>query len=113
MKILKLLNKKNFLFIIFLIFFSNSIANEPADIWNIDKSQTEPQEDTITENIISDELSEEKISVYDLNSQEEDCTEIYSTGKWNDRPCENYGNRHYFICNYPCPTGSLGCIRNW
>ena len=75
MKILKLLNKKNFLFIIFLIFFSNSIANEPADIWNIDKSQTEPQEDTITENIISDELSEEKISVYDLNSQEDENNE--------------------------------------
>ena len=75
MKILKLLNKKNFLFIIFLIFFSNSIANEPADIWNIDKSQTETQEDTITENIISDELSEEKISVYDLNSQEDENNE--------------------------------------
>ena len=43
MKILKLLNKKNIYFSYFLIFFSNAIANEPADIWNIDKSQTEPQ----------------------------------------------------------------------
>ena len=37
MKILRLLNKKNFIFFLFFAFLNNSIANEPVDIWNIDK----------------------------------------------------------------------------
>ena len=38
MKISKLLNKKRLLSILFFVFISNSIANEPVDIWNIDKN---------------------------------------------------------------------------
>ena len=41
MKISKLLNKKNIIFFLFLIAFNNSIANEPVDIWNIDKTKTD------------------------------------------------------------------------
>ena len=39
MKISKLLNKKNYILFLFLIFFGVSSANEPVDIWNIDKSK--------------------------------------------------------------------------
>jgi len=42
MKILKLLNKKNFLILFFLFFTSISNAEEkPVDIWNIDKKEIE------------------------------------------------------------------------
>ena len=40
MKILKSLNKKNFLILFFLFFTSISNAEEkPVDIWNIDKKE--------------------------------------------------------------------------
>ena len=42
MKISKLLNKKNLLFFLFFI-FNNSIANEPVDIWKIDKVKLKEQ----------------------------------------------------------------------
>ena len=47
MKISKLLNKKNLLFFLFFLFFlmQNSIANEPVDIWNIDKTKIEEHTD--------------------------------------------------------------------
>ncbi len=69
MKISKLLNKKNFLFFIFFIFFGNSIANEPVDIWNIDKTKTETEQNSQNNSLVSEEISEETISIYDLNNQ--------------------------------------------
>ncbi len=69
MKILKLLNKKNTLFFLFFILFTSSIANEPADIWNIEKSKIETDEKKENESLLSEDISEEKISVYDLNNQ--------------------------------------------
>ena len=42
MKILKLLNKKNFFILFFLFFISFTNAEEkPVDIWNIDKKEIE------------------------------------------------------------------------
>ncbi len=69
MKISKLLNKKRLLSILFFVFISNSMANEPVDIWNIDKNKEET--DQISENVLLDEekITEENISVYNLNNQ--------------------------------------------
>ena len=69
MKILKLLNKKNYLIFFFLIISSYTLANEPVDIWNIDKSDTEAQKEDKNDNSINEEVSEEVISVYDINNQ--------------------------------------------
>ncbi len=69
MKILKLLNKKNCTFFLFIIFLSSAIANEPADIWNIDKTKIETEENSKNETLVETDNSEESISVYDLNSQ--------------------------------------------
>ena len=55
MKISKLLNKKNFLFFIFFIFFGNSIANEPVDIWNIDKTKTEAEQNSQNDLLVSED----------------------------------------------------------
>ena len=67
MKISKLLNNKILLLSLFFI-FSNSIANEPADIWNIDKTTTKDIEIN-NEGLVPEEISEETISIYDLNNQ--------------------------------------------
>ena len=69
MKTLKLLNKKNILFFLFFIFFNNLMANEPADIWNIEKNESVNEQDN--ENNISeqDDIAEESISIYELNNQ--------------------------------------------
>jgi len=74
MKILKLLNRKKFLFFLFLTIFVSAKANEPVDIWNIDKSKT--NEENIVENSssTSQEISEESLSVYELNNQKESDT---------------------------------------
>ena len=69
MKISKLLSKKILVFFLFFIFFSYSFANEPADIWNIDKTKIETENDVKNETSSSSEISEENISVYDLNNQ--------------------------------------------
>ncbi len=69
MKTLKLLNKKNIILLIFFVFFNNALANEPADIWNIDKSEIETNETDQINTSSSDEVSEEIISVYDLNNK--------------------------------------------
>ena len=70
MKISRLLNKKNFLFFLFFIFYTYVFANEPVDIWNIDKTTTENNIDQNTkENIATEEIKEDAISVYNLNSQ--------------------------------------------
>ena len=68
MKISKLLNKKNYLFFLFFIFFSISSANEPVDIWNIDKSKAETIQEEEIDSEISNEISEQAISIYDLNN---------------------------------------------
>ena len=68
MKTLKLLNKKNFFFL-FLIIFSSSYANEPVDIWNIEKIETEIENTKQNNSSISNEISEEVTSVYELNNQ--------------------------------------------
>ena len=70
MKILKLLNKKILLFFLFLIFLNNSTANEPVDIWNIDKTKVEEAQQGEDTSLESDEVTEENISVYDLNNQD-------------------------------------------
>ncbi len=47
MKILKLLNKKNFFNLFFLFFISFTNAEEkPVDIWNIDKKEIEEKNKT-------------------------------------------------------------------
>ena len=49
MKILKLLNKKNFLILFFLFFTSIANAEEkPVDIWNIDKKEIEEKNTTLS-----------------------------------------------------------------
>ena len=50
MQILRLLNKK--FIIIFIFIFTNAIANEPADIWNIDKND-------VKNNNLNDTLNKE------------------------------------------------------
>ncbi len=50
MQILRLLNKK--FIIIFILIFTNAIANEPADIWNIDKND-------VKNNNLNDTLNKE------------------------------------------------------
>ena len=69
MKISKLLNNKNFLVFLFFIFFNNSTANEPVDIWNIDKSKIETEQISQNDTLASEEVSQQNISVYDLNNQ--------------------------------------------
>ena len=69
MKISKLLNKKIVLFFLFFIFFSKGLTNEPADIWNIDKSKIEAENDDQSTSVVSESISEETISVFDLNNK--------------------------------------------
>ena len=68
MKILKLLNKKNFTII--LIFFVSQILKvysaEPVDIWNIETPKPEIIKDNIAKN--EDQISSEK-SIYEMQSQ--------------------------------------------
>ena len=61
MKISKLLNKKNSIFLILFFLFSfNSYAeDEPVDIWNIDKSKTDDQ--VITEEKVASTESNKEI----------------------------------------------------
>ena len=73
MKILKLLNKKNF-FILFFLFFT-SIANaeeKPVDIWNIDKKEIEEKNTTNNSKISNGEnILQESIepSVFGMQNQ--------------------------------------------
>ena len=69
MKISKLLNKKNYFFILFFIFFTITHANEPVDIWNIDKSKIETEKKNQSDVEISNDMSEQAVSIYDLNNQ--------------------------------------------
>ncbi len=72
MKISKLLSKKKIIPLIFFIFFTNSIANEPIDIWNIDKTKSETDQTIEIKSSESEKTSEETISVYDLNNQKKE-----------------------------------------
>ena len=73
MKILKLLNKKNFLILFFLFF--TSIANteeKPVDIWNIDKKEIEEKNTTNNSEISNGEnILQESIepSVFGMQNQ--------------------------------------------
>ena len=73
MKILKLLNKKNFLILFFL--FLTSIANaeeKPVDIWNIDKKEIEEKNTTNNSEISNGEnILQESIepSVFGMQNQ--------------------------------------------
>ena len=69
MKISKLLNKKNYLFFLFFVFLNFSSANEPVDIWNIDKTKTETEKELQNESEVSNEVSEQPVSIYDLNNK--------------------------------------------
>ena len=69
MKISKLLNKKNFLFFIILIFFQNAIATEPVDIWDIDKTTLNTEKNNKNDSSVLQENSGENISIYDLRRQ--------------------------------------------
>lgn len=81
MKILKLLNNKNFsiLLIFFLTFFCKiSFANEPIDIWNIE-SNNETQEND-TSNNTNETINQNTNSIYKTNSQKQ-ITNIISEEK--------------------------------
>ena len=72
MKISKLLNKKYFLFFLFFILSSETIANEPVDIWNIDKTKADIESNSQNDTVENSVISEESISVYDLNNNNND-----------------------------------------
>ncbi len=69
MKISKLLNKKSFIFFFFILFSVKVFANEPADIWNIDKNKTDNEIIIQNETSESQDISEQTISIYDLNKK--------------------------------------------
>ncbi len=73
MKILKLLNKKNFLILFFLFFTSVANAEEkPVDIWNIDKKEIEEKNTTNNSEISNGEnILQESIepSVFGMQNQ--------------------------------------------
>ena len=73
MKILKLLNKKNFFILFFLFFTSISNAEEkPVDIWNIDKKEIEEKNTTNNSEISNGEnILQESIepSVFGMQNQ--------------------------------------------
>tara|TARA_B100000073_G_scaffold256708_1_gene216599 strand:+ start:366 stop:2132 length:1767 start_codon:yes stop_codon:yes gene_type:complete len=87
MRISKLLNKKVFLSFLFLIFFNYSVANEPADIWNIDKSKSEVSEESKNNTLSSEKISQENISVFDLNTQnnEDNKKEVFLENNLEDQ----------------------------
>ena len=73
MKILKLLNKKNFLILFFLFFTYIANAEEkPVDIWNIDKKEIEEKKITNNSEISNGEnILQENIepSVFGMQNQ--------------------------------------------
>ena len=73
MKILKSLNKKNFLILFFLFFTSVASAEEkPVDIWNIDKKEIEEKNTTNNSEISNGEnILQESIepSVFGMQNQ--------------------------------------------
>ena len=70
MKILKLLNKKYLsIILIFLLFGSNARAEDPVDIWNIEKEKPS-EENQINKNI--DKESAEQNVIYEMQSEKKD-----------------------------------------
>ena len=71
MKISKLLNKKNsiYLIIFFLFSFNLYAQDEPVDIWNIDKSKTDDQAIT-EEKVESTELNEEIVEQKTIDTED-------------------------------------------
>jgi len=71
MKISKLLNKKNSIFLILFFLFSfNSYAqDEPVDIWNIDKSKTDEQV-IIEEKVETTESNEEIVEQQTIDTED-------------------------------------------
>ena len=72
MKILKLLNKKNFsIILIFFLSFGVFAEDQPIDIWNIDKEKTE-QNSNSNELVINENLeikSNTEADIYNMQSQ--------------------------------------------
>ena len=72
MRILRLLNKKNFLIIIILFFSLNAFAeDQPVDIWNLEKENIEEKkisEETVINND-SEQITNSETSIYDMQSQ--------------------------------------------
>ena len=72
MRILRLLNKKSFYIVLYLILISISNAeDEPVDIWNLDKDKSiENQSSSVVNEISNDEIkSDTSLSVFDIQSQ--------------------------------------------
>ena len=73
MKILRLLNKKVFLFIIFFFLYLNAFAeNQPVDIWNIEKEKSE--ENSFTGDAVLKKDNQEiktnsEFNIYNMQSQ--------------------------------------------
>ena len=78
MKILKLLNKKNFLLIIFFFFNLNVFAeNQPVDIWNIDKEKIEENSlsgDTVIKKNNQEIKTNSEFNIYNMQSQKKNET---------------------------------------
>ena len=91
MKILKLLNKFFIIFFAFCFFFKISTANEPIDIWKIEKTNNTNENVIISdETSISDTLQGVKIEQQNENiiiNQELDSSEIKLAGLYD--PAEN------------------------
>ena len=86
MRTSKLLNKKKALFFSFFIFFNCSFAEEPVDIWNIDKSKTKDTvENTEINKSASEEISEDSVSVYDLNNNDNSQSQILLESNLEDK----------------------------
>ncbi len=86
MRTLKLLNKKKALFFSFFIFLNYSFAEEPVDIWNIDKSKTKDTvENTEINKSASEEISEDSVSVYDLNNNDNSQSQILLESNLEDK----------------------------
>ncbi len=86
MRTSKLLNKKKALFFSFFIFFNYSFAEEPVDIWNIDKSKTKDTvENTEINKSASEEISEDSVSVYDLNNNDNSQSQILLESNLEDK----------------------------
>ncbi len=75
MKILKLLNKKNFLIVIISIFFFQvSFSNEPVDIWKIEDQKNEQNNIFSNDDIESDNSLDQ--SVYEIISNSNDENQV-------------------------------------
>ena len=86
MRTSKLLNKKKALFFSFFIFLNYSFAEEPVDIWNIDKSKTKDTvENTEINKSASEEISEDSVSVYDLNNNDNSQSQILLESNLEDK----------------------------